>query len=84
MSPDCKVIILPKDEIDKANKDKKKHYPSNFQVGNLYYGFEVFFSRMHMGNKVLTVSGVIDGEQVTLGDIWDSLRSSLPDSILSI
>jgi len=32
MSPDCKVIILPRDEIDKANKDKKKHYPSNFQV----------------------------------------------------
>ena len=32
MSPDCKVIILPKEEVDKANKDKKKHYPPNFQV----------------------------------------------------
>lgn len=28
---DCKVIILPKDELDKANKDKK-HYPPSFQV----------------------------------------------------
>ena len=30
--PDCKVIILPKDELDKANKDKSKRYPSHFQV----------------------------------------------------
>ncbi len=35
MSPDCKVIILPKEEVDKANKDKKKHYPPNFQVSVL-------------------------------------------------
>lgn len=28
-----RVIILPKKEIDKANKDKKhKHFPSNFKV----------------------------------------------------
>ena len=33
IAPDCKVIILPKSELDKANKDKKhKHYPTNFQV----------------------------------------------------
>ena len=31
VGPDCKVIIFPKDELDKANKDKK-HYPSGFQV----------------------------------------------------
>lgn len=31
VGPDCKVIILPQDELDKANKDKK-HYPANFQV----------------------------------------------------
>lgn len=31
MSPDCKVIILPKEEVDRANKDKKR-YPPNFQV----------------------------------------------------
>ena len=31
VSPDCKVIILPKEEVDKANKDKK-HLPPNFQV----------------------------------------------------
>jgi len=30
-APDCKVIIFPKDELDKANKDKK-HFPPNFQV----------------------------------------------------
>ena len=38
IAPDCKVIILPKDELDKANKDKK-HYPQNFQVSDLtaYY-----------------------------------------------
>jgi len=31
VAPDCKVIIFPKDELDKANKDKK-HFPPNFQV----------------------------------------------------
>ena len=31
VTPDCKVIILPKEEVDKANKDKK-HFPTNFQV----------------------------------------------------
>jgi len=35
VGPDCKVIIFPKDELDKANKDKK-HYPSGFQVWGLY------------------------------------------------
>ena len=38
MAPDCKVIILPKSELDKANKDKKhKHFPSHFQVLSNYY-----------------------------------------------
>ena len=32
---DTKVIIFPKNELDKANKDKK-HYPSGFQVWDLY------------------------------------------------
>ena len=27
-----KVIMLPKGELDKANKDKKKHFPANFKV----------------------------------------------------
>ena len=31
VGPDCKVIILPQDELDKANKDKR-HFPHNFQV----------------------------------------------------
>ena len=26
------MIILPQDELDKANKDKKRRYPPNFQV----------------------------------------------------
>ena len=35
VGPDCKVNIFPKDELDKANKDKK-HYPAGFQVWDLY------------------------------------------------
>ena len=31
MDPDISVLIFPKDELDKANKDKK-HYPLGFQV----------------------------------------------------
>ena len=31
VGPDCKVIIRPQDELDKANKDKR-HFPHNFQV----------------------------------------------------
>ena len=37
MSPDCKVIILPKQEVDKANKDNNKRYPQNFQVNVCQY-----------------------------------------------
>jgi len=33
VAPDCKVIIFPKDELDKANYNKdKKHFSPNFQV----------------------------------------------------
>ena len=37
VGPDCKVIILPQHELDKANKDRR-HFPSHFQVhlGSLY------------------------------------------------
>lgn len=31
VGPDCKVIILPQHELDKANKDKR-HFPGSFQV----------------------------------------------------
>jgi phosphatidylinositol-3,4,5-trisphosphate 3-phosphatase/dual-specificity protein phosphatase PTEN len=31
VGPGCKVIVLPQDELDKANKDRK-HFPHNFQV----------------------------------------------------
>lgn len=37
VGPDCKVIIFPRDELDKANKDKK-HYPSGFQVWDTLVG----------------------------------------------
>ena len=34
VGPDCKVIILPQHELDKANKDRR-HFPGNFQVCTL-------------------------------------------------
>ena len=40
---DCKVIVLPKDELDKANKDKR-HIQPTFQVQYNLFSEHSFFN----------------------------------------
>lgn len=68
IAPDCKVIILPKSELDKANKDKKqKHYPTHFQV-------HVVLSQVGTDslNDCNTDSGLSDYEEDDEEDLSDT------------
>ena len=67
-----KVIILPKEELDKANKDKK-HYPSNFKVKN----FRICFFFVHCSWILLVYF-------IGLSVLSFSLSLSVPPAPLSL